>query len=236
MIAKNNGRLIQFANLIDLFDFNTFKKGDVGFHFGTKGAARGRVGYGKNVTLKEVYLNITNPIVFDEDLGSWDADFRLTRELYERGVLAWEEAETVLLTDNKQYRRTTEAANKKLASVLQSKGYDGISYTNTFESKTPTTSYIIFDSNQAKLITNTEPTLDKDIRHKVRKAEENYNKGIHELDANAPVGEEPLNYLGLDDTIYELDVHKHRNNDCYYHIGFAYEIASILNKKVTKVV
>ena len=65
------------------------------------------------------------------------------------------------------------------------------------------------------------------------KTEENYNKGIHELDSNAPVGEDPLKYLGLDDTIYELDVHKHRNNDCYYHIGFAYEIATILNKKVT---
>jgi len=65
------------------------------------------------------------------------------------------------------------------------------------------------------------------------KTEENYNKGIHELDDNAPVGEDPLKYLGLDDTIYELDVHKHRNNDCYYHIGFAYEIGAILNKKVT---
>ena len=65
------------------------------------------------------------------------------------------------------------------------------------------------------------------------KTEETYNKGIEELDANAPVGEDALNYLQLDDTIYELDVHKHRNNDCYYHIGFAYEIGAILNKKVT---
>ncbi len=65
------------------------------------------------------------------------------------------------------------------------------------------------------------------------KNEENYNKGIHELDANAPVGEDPIKYLGLDDTIYEVDIHKHRNNDCYYHIGFAYEVAAIINKKVT---
>lgn len=65
------------------------------------------------------------------------------------------------------------------------------------------------------------------------KTEENYNKGIHELDESAPVGVDPLKYLGYDDTLYELDIHKHRNNDCYYHIGFAYEIASILNKKVT---
>ncbi len=64
------------------------------------------------------------------------------------------------------------------------------------------------------------------------KTDENYNKGIHEMDNDAPIGEDPLEYLGLDDTLYELDVHKHRNNDCYYHIGFAYEIASILNKKV----
>jgi len=65
------------------------------------------------------------------------------------------------------------------------------------------------------------------------KTEENYNKGICELDESAKVGDDPLIFLGLDDTLYELDVHKHRNNDCYYHIGFAYEIATILNKKVT---
>lgn len=65
------------------------------------------------------------------------------------------------------------------------------------------------------------------------KTEETYNKGIEELNESAPIGEDPLKYLGIDDTIYELDVHKHRNNDCYYHIGFAYEIGAILNKKVT---
>ena len=65
------------------------------------------------------------------------------------------------------------------------------------------------------------------------KTEEAYNRGIEELNSDAPVGADPLDYLGLDDTLYELDVHKHRNNDCYYHIGFAYEIAAILNKKVT---
>ena len=65
------------------------------------------------------------------------------------------------------------------------------------------------------------------------KTDENYNKGIHELPTPAPVGVDPIKYLNLDDTLYELDIHKHRNNDCYYHIGFAYEIAAILNRKVT---
>ena len=65
------------------------------------------------------------------------------------------------------------------------------------------------------------------------KNEENYNKGICELPLDAPVGMDAMKYLGRDDTCYELDIHKHRNNDCYYHIGFAYEIASILNRKVS---
>ena len=65
------------------------------------------------------------------------------------------------------------------------------------------------------------------------KTEENYAKGIHECPKDLEVGSDANIYLGKDDTLYELDVHKHRNNDCYYHIGFAYEIACILNKKVT---
>ena len=64
------------------------------------------------------------------------------------------------------------------------------------------------------------------------KTDENYARGIEELDKDAPVGADPLKYLGYDDTLYELDIHKHRNNDCYYHIGFAYEIGAILNRSV----
>ena len=62
---------------------------------------------------------------------------------------------------------------------------------------------------------------------------ENYAKGIYEVDKDAPVGENALKYLNREVVTYELDIHKHRNNDCYYHIGFAYEIASIINRKVT---
>lgn len=64
------------------------------------------------------------------------------------------------------------------------------------------------------------------------KTDETYKKGIHELPKDAPVGKDPIEYLGLADTLYELDVHKHRNNDCYYHIGFAYEIGAVLNRPV----
>ncbi len=65
------------------------------------------------------------------------------------------------------------------------------------------------------------------------KTEENYAKGVAELPSDAPVGMDAMEYLGCDDTLYDLDYHKHRNNDCYYHIGFAYEVGTILNKPVT---
>ena len=65
------------------------------------------------------------------------------------------------------------------------------------------------------------------------KNDETYSKGIYEVENKAKVGMDAMEYLGLDNTLYELDIHKHRNNDCYYHIGFAYEIGAILNRKVT---
>ena len=63
--------------------------------------------------------------------------------------------------------------------------------------------------------------------------EETRKKGIYILDDDAPVGEEPLKYMGIDDTIYHLDLNPNRNIDCTNHIGFAYEVASVLGKKVT---
>lgn len=62
---------------------------------------------------------------------------------------------------------------------------------------------------------------------------ENYAKGIFIVKDNLKNGAPAIPALGLETTLYELDIHKHRNNDCYYHIGFAYEIAAILNRKVT---
>ena len=48
--------------------------------------------------------------------------------------------------------------------------------------------------------------------------EENFNKGIEVLDDTAPVGEDAYNYVGNSDTLYDLDIHKHKSNDCLYDI------------------
>ena len=62
--------------------------------------------------------------------------------------------------------------------------------------------------------------------------EENRKKGIYILGEDAKVGEDPIKYMGVDDTIYELDLNPNRNIDCTNHIGFAYEVASVIGKKV----
>ena len=63
------------------------------------------------------------------------------------------------------------------------------------------------------------------------KTEENYNKGICILDNDAPVGGDPIKYLGFDDTIFELDLNPNRS-DCTNHLGFAYEVAAVMGKNV----
>ena len=65
------------------------------------------------------------------------------------------------------------------------------------------------------------------------KTEENYNKGIYEVDSLAEVGIDALKYLGYDDTVYELDLNPNRT-DCNNHLPFAYEVAAVLKKEVTE--
>ena len=55
--------------------------------------------------------------------------------------------------------------------------------------------------------------------------------GIEELDDNAPLGEDPLKYLGLDDTILDVNITPNRG-DAMSYIGVASDVSAILNKKL----
>lgn len=63
---------------------------------------------------------------------------------------------------------------------------------------------------------------------------ENHAKGIYTFPKNdkTKLGTDFVKHFNLDDTIYELDLNPNRNIDCTNHIGFAYEVASVLGKKV----
>lgn len=55
--------------------------------------------------------------------------------------------------------------------------------------------------------------------------------GIHELDSNAKVGEDPIAYLGLDDEVIDFELTSNRG-DLLSILGMAYEVGAIYNKEV----
>ena len=60
--------------------------------------------------------------------------------------------------------------------------------------------------------------------------EEDIN-GIKELNQDAPIGEDPIKYLGLDDEVIDFDLTANRG-DLLSILGMAYEIGAIYDKKV----
>lgn len=60
---------------------------------------------------------------------------------------------------------------------------------------------------------------------------EAYQNGIYVLDADAPVGEDAIHYLGFDDTVLELSPTPNRS-DALSMLGVAYEVAAILDRSV----
>ena len=58
--------------------------------------------------------------------------------------------------------------------------------------------------------------------------------GIHELDADAPIGKDPIKYMGLDDDVIDFDLTANRG-DLLSIIGMAYEVGAIYDKKVKEI-
>lgn len=59
-------------------------------------------------------------------------------------------------------------------------------------------------------------------------------EGIHELPKQAPIGEDPIRYMGLDDGIIDFELTANRG-DLLSILGMAYEIGAIYDKKVKDV-
>ncbi len=129
--------------------FNTFaySREDIGFHFGTKGTARTRIGRGKDARIMQVFLNLENPLIFDTDLGSWDADY-IVKDLLKKEMMSYDDAKAILLTPN-GYKRNSVPALVDLRQWMSNNGYDGIVYPNWYESDGKD-SYIAFKRNQIK--------------------------------------------------------------------------------------
>jgi hypothetical protein len=143
-------------------NFTTFRRGDIGFHFGNKSQARGRVGRGRDAILMPVYLNIKSYADLTTDFGNWEADMDLADNLHEWGVITDEQhAEIESNPVGDYYNGVYSRAARRLVGMIKENGYDGIRYKNRFEAKTAP-SFIVFSPSQIKSATGNMGSFDPD--------------------------------------------------------------------------
>ena len=127
-VVDDKGSPIAVYPFTNNMEFDTFAKGDVGFHFSTVEQVEGRsVGKGSaNGKAFRAYLDIKNPLRTDVDIISWKADF-LSLYLQSCGVLTDAESHEiqVLSANDTSY---DSPSSVRLREILEGKGYDGILY------------------------------------------------------------------------------------------------------------
>lgn len=162
---REDGKLLVVYHETNV-EFNTFAKGDIGFHFGTKAQAKNR-----GDIIKSYYLNITNPLYYSSDLDDWN--YKSIKEVLigditeKNGGYVWiighqhspKELSKFNITSKDLNNIESIKSNEELRNFFLSKGIDGIIYYNDGEdSSEGRYSYIAFESNQIKLINNENPT------------------------------------------------------------------------------
>lgn len=146
--------------------FHAFRRGDIGFHFGTREQAENRVseedwnnidGYFmtpvENAGVLSGYLNIRNPLYIPADFGDWHGDMVAEKLLYDyRYTLPFELTESDINFLIKTANSTSKLADNDMRKWLSHKGFDGIVYENAVEGDG--LSYIIFSPAQFKSADN----------------------------------------------------------------------------------
>ncbi len=176
-------------------NFTVFKRGDVGYHVGTKEQAERRVRGLKDAKIMPLYASIEKPLEIEADYGDWSGN-SLANRFLENGMLedypgAEDKLREILKIDRAaKGESAAERKNRAVRELLQSLGYDGIKYLNTFEGDGNSYSYIVFESEQIKSATDNIGTFDgtnPDIRfqRKIPDVQEKLKKmsGSDDIDA-----------------------------------------------------
>lgn len=159
--------------------FYTFKKGDLGFHFGTQEQAnivakeKARESSRRREIVNEYFLNIRNPFRIDYDPETWeDVGSRFLSQLKKDGIITEKQFEKLGWYGN------SYAKLRPIRNSLQEAGYDGIVYPNWFEFEAGEdyrtefdNSYITLSPNQIKSATDNVGTFsseEDDIRFRER--------------------------------------------------------------------
>lgn len=144
-IKDQDGRPISLYHATNL-NFDKFEIGDIGFHFGNRSQAEARAEAKRvdNPIYINAYLNIRNPLQIDADYMNWHAN-SVALQLWNADIISDAEKNSVVSLWSKGRKYDSPAA-VKLREILESKGYDGIAYSNDFEGEG--TSYIAFHDDQ----------------------------------------------------------------------------------------
>ena len=132
------------GNLLSLYhwttkEFEDFAKGEFGFHFGTLDAAHDIYSNVKKTNpdtpkgnYKEVFLNITNPIELNDNLGEWEAAW-VAEQLVDKGIITEHQYDLLSLTTGFYEATYDNPAAQAVRDILEQNGYDGIIYKNESE-------------------------------------------------------------------------------------------------------
>lgn len=166
-VRDHNGNLLVCYHGTDR-NFDTFEKGDIGFHFGTESAANQRREYRDNPDewyVDKYYLNIEN-YIDTYDFGDWDG-LTVAHHILESRLLDLNDEEIrwlqVISSSGGYY---DEATTKQVRDFLISKGIDGFMYENAYEDE-GSLSFIVFSPNQVKRVTNQSPTSSNNLDESV---------------------------------------------------------------------
>lgn len=163
VFKNNNGDIVPLFHATDN-DFDVYERGEFGFHIGTAEQAIKRGG----AYIKELYVNITNPMYISEDRGSWTC-FVVANEAVSQGIISQKEYNELSKRNDFHMREYNAESNVLLRTLLASKGYDGIVYLNDFEGEG--ISAIAFEPNQLKYVANTAPSESPNLNYSLDTAE-----------------------------------------------------------------
>lgn len=149
-IKDKNGNPKVVHHFTDNMDFETFSKGDIGFHFGNEqqAIARGNK-FEQAGRIIKAYLDIKNPIYVSTDIMCWWPS-QTALKLCTDNIISNEEYVLVRDLQIKSGGAYDSPAAVKLREILDAKGYDGIIYENMYEADGE--SYIAFYPEQVIVI------------------------------------------------------------------------------------
>lgn len=159
------------GNVLSLYhwtqnEFDKFKYGDIGFHFGTVEAALDRYEQLKEENAaegidtpvgiyKEVYLNVTNPL-FMPDIGKWTA-YDVAFHLVDIGLISELQYDRLAMTTGFYELSYDNPAINAVRKILSDLGYDGILYYNDAEDTTSISAIALYPEQVVMVTDNGKP-------------------------------------------------------------------------------